>query len=190
MARDKRPRTSTAGPGRTSRTRAGSRASTPKSVSTPSAQAVDDAPKTRRRLPALPTRFALTRRALAVFSVLVILTLSYANSLRIYLEQQRDLGEAQQQIAQRTAQISDLQDELNRWNDPAFVKAQARDRLGWLLPGEKGFKVIGPDGKPLGTGVVLDSQTELPPGEHSEMWFDRLWGSVQTADNPERGVGR
>jgi cell division protein FtsB len=159
-------------------------------VGTPSTVGLDDAPKTRRRLPALPTRFALTRRALAVFSVLVILTLSYANSLRIYLEQQRDLGEAQQQIAQRTAQISQLQDELNRWNDPAFVKAQARDRLGWLLPGEKGFKVIGPDGKPLGTGVVLNSQTELPPGEHTQMWFDRLWGSVETADNPERGVGR
>ncbi|MBK8448325.1 MAG: septum formation initiator family protein [Micropruina sp.] len=137
----------------------------------------------------LPTRLGLTRRALAVLSVLVVLALSYANSLRIYLDQQHDLGQAQQQIAERTEQISQLEDELSRWNDPAFVKAQARDRLGWLLPGETGFKVIGPDGKPLGTGVVLDSTAELPPGEHSEMWFDRLWGSVETADSPERGVG-
>ncbi|MFT3860595.1 FtsB family cell division protein [Micropruina sp.] len=192
MARDRRPpRTSPAGPGRTTRSRAGSRASTPTSVAAASTGAPGAAtPAAQRRFPVLPSRLGLTRRALAVLSVLVVLALSYANSLRIYLDQQRDLGEAQQQIAQRNERIGELQDELNRWNDPAYVKAQARDRLGWLLPGEKGFKVIGADGKPLGTGVVLDSQTDLPPGEHAEMWFDRLWGSIETADNPERGVGR
>ena len=189
MARDRRPpRTSPAGPGRNSRSRAGARTSTPRSAASASAtEATTRSPTPSRRL--LPTRLGLTRRALAVLSVLVVLALSYANSLRIYLDQQHDLGQAQQQIAERTERISQLEDELSRWNDPAYVKAQARDRLGWLLPGETGFRVIGPDGKPLGTGVVLNSQSELPPGEHSEMWFDRLWGSVQTADNPERGVG-
>ncbi len=192
MARDRRPpRTSPAGPGRLARTRAGLRTSTPKSATATSDQAATPAsPKSPRRLPSLPVRFGLTRRALAVLSVLVILALSYANSLRIYLDQQRDIGVATQQIQDRTERISELEDELGRWNDPAFVKAQARDRLGWLLPGETGFKVIGPDGKPLGTGVVLNSQNELPPGEHPEMWFDRLWSSVQTADNPERKLGR
>lgn len=193
MARDRRPpRTSPAGPGRSARSRAGWRTSAPKSVEKPSVEAGFERAAQPAKSPRvlLPTRFGLTRRALAVLSVLVILALSYANSLRIYLDQQRDFGVAQQQIAERTDRISQLEDELSRWNDPAFVKAQARDRLGWLLPGDTGFKVIGPDGKPLGTGVVLDSRTELPPGEHSEMWFDRLWGSVETADNPERGVGR
>lgn len=142
------------------------------------------------RLPKLPGRLGLTRRALAVLSVLVVLALSYANSLRIYLDQQRDLAEAQVQIQQRTERISQLEDEKQRWNDPAYIKAQARERLGWLLPGETGYRVIGPDGKPLGTGVVLDSENELPPGEHAEMWFDRLWGSVETADNPTRKAGR
>ncbi len=191
MARDRRPpRTSPGGPGRSARSPAGSRPAAPRSPAPPSpgGGGVTAPKKTPRSL--LPTRFGLTRRALAVLSVLVILALSYANSLRIYLDQQRDLGVAQQQIAERTGRISQLEDELSRWKDPAFVKAQARDRLGWLLPGDTGYKVIGPDGKPLGTGVVLDSRTELPPGEHSEMWFDRLWGSVETADNPERGVGR
>ena len=191
MARDRQPpRTSPAGPGRTTRSRVGPRTSAPKTVDSSSVDGVDvaTAKKTPRSL--RPTRFGLTRRALAVLSVLVILALSYANSLRIYLDQQSDFGVAQQQITERTERISQLEDELSRWNDPDFVKAQARDRLGWLLPGETGYKVIGPDGKPLGTGVVLDSRTELPPGEHAEMWFDRLWGSVETADNPARGVGR
>jgi cell division protein FtsB len=195
MARERRPaRTSPAGPGRSTRTRAGSRASgartgeTPASGTAPSAG--ESGAKAPLRLPRLPNRLGLTRRALAVLSVLVVLALSYANSLRIYLDQQRDLAEAAQQIQERTARIAQLEDELERWNDPAYIKAQARERLGWLLPGETGYRVIGPDGKPLGTGVVLNSENELPPGEHPAMWFDRLWGSVETADKPTRRVGR
>ena len=193
MARERRPaRTSPAGPGRSTRTRAGSRASggNPKEPAASEATSDVTSAKTPRRLPRLPSRLGLTRRALAVLSVLVILALSYANSLRIYLDQQRDLAEANQQIQERTQRISQLEDEVRRWNDPAFVKAQARERLGWLLPGETGYRVIGPDGKPIGTGVVLDSTKELPPGEHPAVWFDRLWGSVETADNPTRRVGR
>lgn len=192
MARDRRPpRTSPAGPGRLSRSRAGSRTSTPKSAAGPSAETLTPtSAKSPRKLTALPVRFGLTRRALAVLSVLVILALSYANSLRIYLDQQREIGAATQQIQDRTTRIAQLEDELSRWNDPDFVKAQARERLGWLVPGETGFRVVGADGKPLGTGVVLNSQNELPPGEHSETWFDRMWGSLQTADAPERKLGR
>lgn len=194
MARDGRPpRTSPAGPGRSPRSRAGTRASAPRSAATADTATETDVPGSaeapKRRL-SLPKRLGLTRRALAVLSVLVVLALSYANSLRIYLEQQAELATAQQQIQQRTTQISQLEDELNRWHDPAYVKAQARERLGWLLPGETGYRVIGPDGNPLGTGMVLESEKELPPGEHAEMWFDRLWGSIQAADSPTRKVGR
>ena len=192
MARDRRPpRTSPAGPGRPARSRAGSRTSTPKSAAGPSADTLTPtSAKPPRKLSVLPVRFGLTRRALAVLSVLVILALSYANSLRIYLDQQREIGAATQQIQDRTTRIAQLEDELSRWNDPDFVKAQARERLGWLVPGETGFRVVGADGKPLGTGVVLNSQNELPPGEHSATWFDRMWGSLQTADAPERKLGR
>lgn len=192
MARDRRPpRTSPAGPGRSRRTRAGSRTSSPEAPTPTKAAAAGGAaasPSSPRKVSL--GRLGLTRRALAVVSVVVVLALSYANSLRIYLEQQREFGQAQQQIAERTARIGQLEDELNRWNDPAYVKAQARDRLGWLLPGETGFKVVGPDGEPIGTGVVLNTSTQLPPGEHPPMWFDRLWGSLKTADHPDRKVGR
>ncbi|MFT4217204.1 MAG: septum formation initiator family protein [Micropruina sp.] len=191
MARERRPaRTSPAGPGRSTRTRAGSRASGARSDAAPSSAASATDAGQQKAARRLPNRIGLTRRALAVLSVLVVLALSYANSLRIYIDQQGDLAEANKQIQERTQRIGQLEDELQRWNDPAFVKAQARERLGWLLPGETGYRVIGPDGKPLGTGVVLDSSNELPPGEHPAMWFDRLWGSVETADNPTRRVGR
>jgi len=121
-------------------------------------------------------------------AVFVVLGLSYASSLRIYLDQQHQLALADQQITERTAQIAELQDELDRWSDPNFVRAQARDRLGWVLPGEIGYRVVGQDGQPIGGGVTLEAEQQLPAGEHEPMWWDRLWGSVRTADAPVRKV--
>lgn len=183
MARDRRsPRTTTAGPGRTSkRPRAGSRASA--SASEPTTEAV-----ARPSLPVLRRGLGMTRRAMALIVVLVVLVLSYASSLRIYLGQQHELAVAEQQIRERSDRIAELESELLRWDDPAYVKAQARERLGWVMPGEIGYRVIGADGEPIGGGVTIESEETLPAGEHDPMWWDRLWGSIRTADAPGRRV--
>ncbi len=196
MARDRRPtRTPPATPRRTPRrpratvssvTTGGAKSAVGRAAASKAAQR---AGATLRKLPALPSRLGLTRRALIVIAVVVLLGLSYANSLRIYVGQANDLATAEAQIKERSDRIAELEDELRRWDDPAFVRAQARERLGWVVPGETGFRVLGPDGKPLGSGVVITSQTKLPAGEHAEMWFDRVWASMQAADSPVRKVG-
>jgi len=48
--------------------------------------------------------------------------------------------------------------------------------------------VVGADGKPIGGGVVIESEQALPAGEHDPVWWDRMWGSVRTADAPTRRV--
>jgi cell division protein FtsB len=121
--------------------------------------------------------------------VVILLALSYVSSLRILVAQQHDLAVADHQIAERSAEIDRLEAELARWDDPAYVKAQARDRFGWVMPGETGYRVIGEDGQPLGGGVTITAEQELPAGEHQPVWWDRLWGSVQAADAPKRKVG-
>jgi cell division protein FtsB len=183
MARTPRsPRSTSTGPGRTNRrSRAGTGTSspvTPGSGPTPPQSAV---PAWRRGL-------HLTRRATVLVLVVVVLAISFGQSLRIYLSQQHDLAVAQQQIRDRSAQIAGLESELARWNDPEYVKAQARDRLGWVMPGETGYRVVGADGKPIGGGVVIESEQALPAGEHDPVWWDRMWGSVRTADAPTRRV--
>lgn len=121
--------------------------------------------------------------------VLVVLAISYAGSLRIYFSQAGDLAVAEQQIRDRQAQISDLQTELARWDDPAYVKAQARERLGWVLPGETGYRVVDDNGNPLGGGVVLASGTRADPDAANQHWWDRMLGSLATADHPVRKLG-
>lgn len=126
---------------------------------------------------------AITRRAVAVVVVLFVLLFSYLNSLRVYFRQQQQIAATQVEIHERQRAIEQLEDEKARWQDPDYVKAQARSRLGWVMPGEIGYKVIGADGKPLGSGSELDNETDLPADEH-RVWWERMIGSIRTADDP------
>jgi len=128
--------------------------------------------------------FRFTWRLIALAAVAVVLFVSYAGSLRVYFNQQSQLAAARAQIAANQQTIGDLQDELQRWQDPAYVEAQARARLGWVVPGEVGFQVIGPDGKPLSPAANIDAPANVPAGAVTGAWWDRLLGSAAAADNP------
>ena len=120
--------------------------------------------------------------------VLVVLGLSYANTIRIYIGQQHELAVVEQQIRERSAKIAELEAELDRWNDPEFVKTQARERLGWVMPGETGFKVVADNGEPIAAGVVIEAENQKSDQEQGATWWGRLLGSIQTADAPARKV--
>ena len=115
--------------------------------------------------------------------VLAVLTVSYASSLRAYLEQRSHIGDLRAQIAEREASINDLEREKQRWNDPAYVKAQARARFGYLMPGESGFEVIGVDGKPLEAQATLNDPSEVIRTVPKAWWTD-AWDSMELAGNP------
>ena len=127
-------------------------------------------------------RSSITTRAIALAVVFLILTISYASSLRIYFAQSAQIASTRQQITQSQQRISDLQTDLVRWQDPAYVRTQARIRLGWVLPGETGFRVVGEDGQPLGGGAQISSAQQ--PVALQDAWWDKLWGSVEAADQP------
>lgn len=129
-------------------------------------------------------RSSLTTRAVALAVVILMLTISYANSLRIYFAQSHEVATTKAEIADRQEKIADLQTELNRWNDPGFVELQARTRLGWVMPGEIGFTVVDADGKPLGGGSELTTGTKPVSDKVPQSWYTRLWGSVEAADKP------
>ena len=102
-------------------------------------------PATRRGL----RRPQLTGRAAVLVLVVAVLTVSYASSLKAYLQQRAHITDLKQQIAQREADINALEREKSRWHDPAYVQSQARARFGYLMPGETSYVVLGEDGKPL-----------------------------------------
>lgn len=125
----------------------------------------------------------LTGRAAVLVLVLAVLTVSYASSLRAYLEQRSHIGDLKTQIAEREASIDDLEREKRRWDDPAYVKAQARERFGYLMPGESGFEVIGADGRPLEAQASLSDPSEVIKTV-PKAWWTAAWESMELAGNP------
>ena len=133
--------------------------------------------------PLLRRRSSLTARAIALAVVLLILTISYATSLRIYFAQAHEIASTNAEITERQQRIGELQGELARWGDETYVRTQARERLGWVVPGEIGYRVVGADGKPLGGGAVITAETAAEAPEQ-DAWWSKLWGSVEAADQP------
>ena len=76
--------------------------------------------------------------------VVAVLVVSYASSMRAYLEQRQQINTLQQQIASSKASIAKAEREKRRWKDPAYVEAQARSRFGWVLPGETSYRCSTP----------------------------------------------
>ena len=128
-------------------------------------------------------RPSFTGRAAVLVLVLAVLTVSYASSLRAYLQQRSHIGDLKAQIAQREANIDDLEREKKRWDDPAYVKAQARARFGYLMPGESGFEVIGPDGEPLEAQASLNDPSDVIKTV-PKAWWSAAWESMELAGNP------
>jgi cell division protein FtsB len=127
--------------------------------------------------------YGLTARAIALAVVLLILTISYATSLRIYFSQAQEISATKAEIAERQQRIRDLQGELARWDDEAYVRTQARERLGWVVPGETGYTVVDADGNPLGGGAKISAEG-APEQQPQDSWWSKLWGSVEAADRP------
>ncbi|MCW2758073.1 MAG: septum formation initiator family protein [Nocardioidaceae bacterium] len=99
----------------------------------------------------------LTGRMAVLAVVFAVLVVSYASSLRAYLEQRSHIATVSAQIASSQSDITVLEREKKRWKDNSYVADQARARFGWVLPGEVAYQVIGADGKPLtGTDRLTD----------------------------------
>lgn len=119
-----------------------------------------------------------------VLLVLGALIVSYAQSLRVWFDQHQQITALQTEIRDREKQVDQLNDEITRWDDDAYVRAQARQRLGWVMPGEVGYRVIGADGKPVGAPPTPTSPADPQADDQKPTWYTKLWGSVEGAGKP------
>jgi len=127
----------------------------------------------------------LTGRAAILVLVVAVLTVSYASSMRAYLQQRAHINDLKEQIASREASIDDLEREKQRWHDPAYVEAQARDRFGYVMPGETSYVVLDEDGAPLeGDQTLPDADDVLQ--QRPTAWYEQAWDSVVLAGNPPK----
>ncbi|RMB62188.1 FtsB family cell division protein [Tessaracoccus antarcticus] len=121
----------------------------------------------------------VTWRLIILGVVVAAIAVTLAQSLRVYFAQRQEIAQYRSEIQDKRDDIAELEDQIARWKDPDFVRAEARSRLGWVMPGEVGYRVIGADGEPIGGDSAV-----LAPDEPTGLWWERVWGSVVVADQP------
>ena len=114
-----------------------------------------------------------------------MLTVSYASSLRAYLQQRGQIAELKSQIASTSASIDELEREKRRWKDPAFLEQQARERFNFVMPGETAYQVIDNDGRPLDASEQLHDPSTIVKTEPTA-WYSDVWKTVELAGNPPK----
>src|SRR5690606_31805760 len=87
----------------------------------------------------------LSVRALALGVVLLVAFSVLLPTVRAYLGQRAELESLAQEVAAVEQQHEELQAELDRWSDEAYVAARARERLSFVMPGETAYRVIDPE---------------------------------------------
>jgi cell division protein FtsB len=117
----------------------------------------------------------ISGRATALGLVVLALVLAYGYPLRLYLNQEAQIQRLEASQAAQRAQIAHLTDESAKYQDPAYIRALARARFQYVDPGVKGFIVLP---MPVPPPAPTPGKTVQPA------WYDQLWTSVRSADNP------
>lgn len=96
-----------------------------------------------------------------------------------------ELNGLKRQEAALVAQKQNLENDISRWNDNAYVTAQARERLGFVFPGEQAIHVEHPEAV---TGVKPKSddtdRNEVSSEKPALPWYRELAYGFKKADEP------
>jgi cell division protein FtsB len=129
----------------------------------------------------------LTGRAVLLGALVLLLALTLTGPVRQWLAGREQIDQLAAERSSLDAQVRDLQAQLRRQSDPAYVARQARERLTYVLPGDRLVVVVD------GTTVRGDTGTAVPaPGRTGTRppWYDGLLQSLATADGTARSAGR
>ena len=118
----------------------------------------------------LPPRI-VTLAVVGLLAFVVVFT-----SLRAYLSQQAQYDAVVAKIKEASDTSTALEDELAQWKDDTYVRAQVRERLGYVMPGDTSYVVVGADSmkeNEAGGGAT--------PGSPDAPWYEELRDSSRAA---------
>jgi cell division protein FtsB len=119
------------------------------------------------------------RRAAILAAVVCVLTLTIAGPVRTYFAQRTEMNQLAASEATLRAQIAELEAQKAKLADPVFIAAQARERLGFVMPGEIPYQVQLP---PNGAATSNQPGSAAAESRPNEPWYSSLWRTI--ADTP------
>jgi cell division protein FtsB len=84
--------------------------------------------------------------SVSVIAVIVLGSFLVSQDVQTYLNQRREIVEMEQSIELARDDVANMEAERDRWQDPVYIRSQARDRLYYVLPGEVSYLVMDTEG--------------------------------------------
>ncbi|WP_431277689.1 FtsB family cell division protein [Leifsonia poae] len=146
-------------------------------------------PRTRRVPVTLTTEESGTGRwlrgirfsgfSLVMMGLLVVAVLILAPSLSSLIQQRQQIADQQKAVDALSAQVNGLKEQRARWNDPSYIRSQARDRLYYVMPGEVSYLVI--DDRPPAAKAADNAPVSSKLQKTETDWVGTLFGSFMGA---------
>jgi len=113
-----------------------------------------------------------------MMGILVLGVLVIAPTLQQYIQQREAIADLQAANAKTSSSVATLKKQRARWNDPSYIRAEARERLLYVMPGETSYLII--DDRPAS---AQKDQTPVSTSiqKTKTNWLDSMFSSIMTA---------
>jgi len=120
-----------------------------------------------------------SNRVLALSAIFFILALTIAPPVKHYFTQRAQISALKAQLSADNTALEKAREELTLWQDPEYIKSQARERLHFVLPGERQYIVTDGENNQQqnGTTKIASSLADGQP------WYARLIASISETGN-------
>jgi len=126
---------------------------------------------------------------IAIVLVLIFAYIIVWPPLNRYLDTQAELREVYQEVEEAEVLNAELERQVALWQDDHYVQTQARERLGYVMPGETLYIVSDPE-----AGTAEQRRTDMVEQINltrraATPWFTTMWGTVSGAGYAADGEG-
>ncbi len=120
-----------------------------------------------------------SNRVLALSAILFVLALTIAPPAKHYFTQRAQISALKSQLSADNVALQKAREELLLWQDPEYIKTQARERLHFVLPGERQYIVTDQSTTDSNNGStkIASALTDGQP------WYARLIASISETGN-------
>lgn len=115
-----------------------------------------------------------------LIAVLILVLLAIAAPLRNFYEGRAEIARANESIARLEAQKKALEDDIAMYDDDAFIKQEARRRLGVMEEGETAWRIIDP--RMTAPEAITTGKDDIPD---TRTWPQVMWDSLREVPGEE-----
>ncbi|MBT1034804.1 septum formation initiator family protein [Canibacter sp. lx-45] len=134
--------------------------------------------------PAASRQYRLRPSIIKLFCIVFVIAAFVSiipNTLK-YFEQKQEIKAVEQKLEQTRNEVAEKQRAVANWDDPNYVRAQSRDRLFYVMPGEFQLGIINDIQLPQTSREVTEKDLTAAKSD----WSQNLLGSILRASQVEK----